>query len=166
MTRTSELIPSVQERICNALRAGHYGETAARLGGISKSAYYSWLQRGRDEPSGPYKEFLDAVDAAVAEAEERALAVIEKAAQGWTEHTLEETDDPKGGLSTKTKTVAKFDWGAASWYLERKHPDRWGNRQQIEHSGQIDVAVIFEGEDVPTVPLPTGEDDDQDKDTP
>ena len=37
----------------------------------------------------------------------------------------------------------KPTWQAAAWYLERKHPDRWGRRERVDlkHSGQFKQKV-------------------------
>ena len=64
-----------------------------------------WLRRGAREKSGLYHEFNEAVARAMATGETRALAIIRNAA---TEH-----------------------WQAAAWMLERRHPKKWGRRQNI-----------------------------------
>lgn len=130
MARTTDLVPSVQERIVAALRDGNYAVTACHLSGVPESTYYAWLERGKAGES-PFVEFLEAVGAAQAEAEQKALAVIHKAANGWTEKTTEEGIGVNGPIS-KTRERDMFDWRAASWYLERKHAKRWGTKIAIE----------------------------------
>jgi hypothetical protein len=56
-------------------------------------------------------DFSDAVKKAQAEGECRNVTIIAQAAQK--------------------------QWQAAAWNLERKYPERWGQRQKIEHSGKI-----------------------------
>ena len=56
-------------------------------------------------------DFSDAIKKAQAEGECRNVAIIAQAAQK--------------------------QWQAAAWNLERQYPERWGQRQKIEHSGKI-----------------------------
>lgn len=35
----------------------------------------------------------------------------------------------------KIKGAAGEDWRAAAWYLSKRNPDDWGERQKLEHSG-------------------------------
>jgi transposase len=144
MGRPVKLTPEVQEDICAAIRAGNYIEPSAIRAGVSKSTLYSWLKKGKTEADRvdravavgrrakvtaklkPYVDFLDAVKKAEAEAEARDVAIISKAAM--------------------------TQWQAAAWRLERKHYDRWGRRQALEHSGPqgkpVKVQRVRIGDDV------------------
>lgn len=104
--RPSKLTPELQARICEAIRAGNYIETAAAYAGVHKATLYDWLKRGANANAGKFREFSDAVEKALADAEARDVALIAKAA---TEH-----------------------WQAAAWRLERKFPDKWGRRQRLD----------------------------------
>ena len=121
--RPTKLTPDIQESVCTAIRAGNYIEPSAIRAGIAKETLYNWLRRaGRELDKSrkdkryripakerKYIEFLHAVKEAEAEAEARDVAIISKA--------------------------ALTQWQAAAWRLERKHYDRWGRKQAIEHSG-------------------------------
>ena len=43
----------------------------------------------------------------------------------------------------ETTAVKEIGYKYKSWLLERRHPDRWGNKQKIEHSGDISYEVRF-----------------------
>lgn len=124
----STLTDEVQERICSALRAGNYQETAVRYAGVSESVYYKWLKMGRDamdkEDRTPLEarcvEFVDAVEKARADAEVRNVHHIQQAAQGGT-------------------------WQASAWFLERSFPARWGRREKVEHSGPDGGPITLQG---------------------
>lgn len=115
MARPTKLTPQLQAKICDAIRVGCYIETAAAYCGISKDTFYNWLRKGARANSGIYKDFSDAVEKAIAEAEFRDVMIIANA--------------------------AATDWKAAAWKLERKHPDRWGRKDkvsaEVEHSGEV-----------------------------
>jgi hypothetical protein len=89
---------------------GNYIETAAAYAGIHKTTLYDWLKKGANSKSGKYREFSNAVDKAMAEAEIRDVALIAQA--------------------------AKENWQAAAWRLERKYPARWGRKTQHEVTGK------------------------------
>lgn len=115
MVRPTKLTPRLQAKICDAIRVGCYVETAAAYCGISKDTFYRWLRKGNEEEEGIYRDFVDAVEKAIADAEFRDVMIISNA--------------------------ATTDWKAAAWKLERRAPDRWSRREklsaQVEHSGQI-----------------------------
>lgn len=136
MTRTTDLIPSVQERICKALREGLHVHIAARLGGVHPATYYHWLKRGSETEEQPYVDFVEAVEQAQAEAQERAIGLIQKHAVGFLQVIEEEGEDASGPWS-KTKKIPQADWKAAAWLMERRHPEDWGIRQKVEHSGSV-----------------------------
>lgn len=129
-----EITEEKRERVVDAISAGNYMETAAAYAGIAKDTLYAWLKRGARERARveknprfsvrkeerPFVEFSDAVKKALAESEMQDVTTISTAA----------------ALGT---------WQAAAWRLERKFPDRWGNRARIEHTGRDGNAIRHEG---------------------
>ena len=123
--RPTKLTPQVQARIVQAIVGGNDITVAAAYAGIGKTTFYEWLERGRKEAARlaassrakpkdsetPFAEFADAIQKAQADAETRNVALIAKAAQEGT-------------------------WTAAAWWLERKHPDRWGRKDRHEVTGK------------------------------
>lgn len=113
--RPNKLTPEIQAKICDAIRAGAYVETAAALAGISKDTFYRWLKKGARAKSGKFKAFNEAVHKAMAEAEFQDIMIIANA--------------------------AKVDWKAAAWKLERKYPERWARKDRsdvnLNHSGEV-----------------------------
>jgi transposase len=99
--RPTKLTPQTQARIVQAIVGGNDITVAAAYAGIGKTTFYEWLERGRKAKTGPFAAFADAIQKAQADAETRNVALIAKAAQDGT-------------------------WTAAAWWLERKHPERWG----------------------------------------
>ena len=78
MGRPSKLTPEVQERICQAIRAGNYYEAACAYAGIGYSTFRVWMIKGEKAKSGKYREFLEAVTRAEHEAEVRMVAQWQK----------------------------------------------------------------------------------------
>ena len=107
MGRPTKLTPALQQKICEAVRAGNYLQTAAAFAGVHKTTLHRWLRFGAEEQRGQYHEFAQAVEKAQADSEARDVALIAKAA-------------------------GEGVWQAAAWRLERKFPDRWGRRDRID----------------------------------
>lgn len=131
--RPTDLTSQVQAKIVQAIVGGNDNKVAAAYAGIGESTFYAWLERGRKErarlaasPNArpraketPFVEFLASIEKAQADAEARNVALIAKAA-------------------------AEGTWTAAAWWLERKHPDRWGRKERHEVTGKDGGDLIVE----------------------
>ena len=98
--RPTALTPEVQARVCEAIAAGNTRHDAAEYAGVGTSTLNHWLTRGKKSGRGRFRQFLEAVKKAEADAVVRNVAVIQ-------------------GAANKT-------WQAAAWWLERKYPADWG----------------------------------------
>lgn len=105
--RNLKLTPELIEQVSIIIRSGNYAKTACEMVGIGETTYYRWLELA-DKPNAPkiYREFRESIKRAEANAEVRSVARIMQAADDGT-------------------------WQASAWYLERKHPMRWGRNDKI-----------------------------------
>ncbi len=105
MARPTKLTPELQKQICDFLTAGNFVETVCDYVGVCKFTFYEWIKRGERgwqiDIDGGYVEFSNAV--------KKAMSQVEMT----TVHDLR-----KGPMN----------WQAKAWWLERRHPDKWGNR--------------------------------------
>jgi transposase len=93
------------------MHEGHYAKTAAQTSGIAEQTLYNWLKKGEDiEKCTEHAAFLGAYRKAEAVAEDKAIQALQAA-------------------FTK-------DWRAAMIYLERRHPDRWANGQNMDDASE------------------------------
>lgn len=106
MGRNTKLTLKRHQEICDRVRNGVAGHVAAVASGVSHQTYYDWVTRGK-RGDAPYVDFLEDIKRAEAEAEERAVKIIVKAALDGT-------------------------WQASAWFLERKHADRWAKLKEKE----------------------------------
>lgn len=119
--RPGKLTPELHEALIKMLRTGCTNDVAAEAVGISTRALRLWLQKGEEASAKRddgekvaahevrYIKLAEDVRKARSEAEVRAVATIQRAAQDGT-------------------------WQAAAWYLERAFPERWsskGNSQKV-----------------------------------
>ena len=98
---TEEIIGCISE----AFGAGHYREVACKLAGIDRWTLLNWLKRGDRERSGVYRDLYLAVEKAEAKAEAEVFHL------------------------KNIETASVKNWFASAWFLERKHPERWGKRE-------------------------------------
>jgi transposase-like protein len=121
--RPSKLTDELEQKLCDALRAGNYLEVAARYAGVSRSSVHRWIAQAAEDTADPrLKQFAEAVRKAEADAEIHAVGVVRKA-------------------------INQGDTHAAFGYLERRHPERWRRRghsapaaaQAHEATGDLDA---------------------------
>lgn len=101
------------DKIVKCISLGNYATTAAMYVGISETAFYNWIRRGRngnpDDPADElYIELYERVNVARAEAEINDIEIITEG--------------------------AKTDWRAAAWRLARRNAGKWSE----ESKGDID----------------------------
>lgn len=93
---------------------GSVNAIAAEAAGASRASLQEWLRLARDPEDPKSTEELRAwkaqMDQAAAMAEARAVRGIIEAGVAGT-------------------------WTAFAWYLERKHPERWGRKDTVAHTG-------------------------------
>lgn len=106
-----------------ALMDGNYRETACHLAGIAKGTFYNTLKRA-DAGDEAAQAFRDAVEKAEALAENEMVVAVRKAGKS-----------------------PQF-WAAAATHLERRHPDRWGKRQDDSQIPRVVVQVGGQSSDV------------------
>lgn len=117
MARKSKLTQALIDEAADIIRSGNYASVACNALGVSETSWYNWLKDAEAEKPQPLKlAFLEAIKSAEAEAEKKNLKVVLDA--------------------------GKKHWQAAAWYLERKHPERWGRFQRIEHDFKGGVLTV------------------------
>ena len=102
--RPSKATDEIMKKVLDCIKAGLSYQGACGLARISFNTFNSWRQEGERAESGKFFEFLKELSYAEAVAEAEQLKKIK--------------DDP--------------DTKYACWILERRHPDRWGKKEQIK----------------------------------
>jgi hypothetical protein len=109
--RPSKLTSLVKQNFLSALVTGCHIEAACGFAGIEYATMREWVQRGEGthptrRNAQEYAEFAESVTHAIAQAE---VALVKR-----------------------VNDASKDDWRAATWMLERRHPERWANTQRIQ----------------------------------
>lgn len=103
-----KLTPLVRARLVEGVLAGLNRAEAATRAGIAPQTFAKWLKRGENRRHGPEHDLVMIIQAADAQLEYLLVKAIRGAAFGG-------------------------DWRAAEALLKRRFPDRWGDRQRIDH---------------------------------
>lgn len=148
--RPLKLTEKRAELICEGLAAGKSVDLACHDAGVSRSAFYDWLARGRAEEEGLFRTFLDMVHGAVARSEETLVqALIKASTEEAVERTVVKEIMPDGIEKSRiTQRKRPPDWRAASWLLERRFPEIYGRR------GDGLGRKALTGDPAPSGPLP------------
>jgi len=106
--RKSKLDDTRREKLLKAIRVGNDKKVACALAGISETTLYRWLELAQKKNArAELREFRESLERAEAEAEVLKVSRIAQAADNGR-------------------------WQAAAWWLERKHPERWGQQTKIK----------------------------------
>jgi hypothetical protein len=116
MARPTKLTPETQAKICEAVRNGATYWAAAESSGIAYSTFNKWMI----DPRKKYVEFMEAIKAANADAQLDLLAKIQAA----------------------TRT----DWRAASWILERRFKNDFGQAVDVTSAGDKIIVKLVSDE--------------------
>ena len=115
---------------------------------IRESTYYNYVQKANDEKNKNsfYMEFMEDVKKAESTFAERASRVIHKAAVGHDVTTTKTVvkELAGGGKITETTTTMhrEYHWQAAAWLLERRLPDEYGRRFDLDGNEATEVRII------------------------
>lgn len=112
MAKTGRKLTLDKRRSKHILRAISHGlsyKRAAQAAGVVYSTFHRWMRKGcRDRKAkikSDYRKFYEDVMSAEARAEDAQAEMIHR--------------------------TAKKVWTAAAWWLERRHPERWGRRDAV-----------------------------------
>lgn len=100
----TKITPELTEKVCQAVRIGASLSTARAYAAIPAPTFAEWMRAGR-EGIAPYVHFIEALDSAMAEGEMRDIARVDAGADK--------------------------DWRAAGFKLERRFPERWGEKKEL-----------------------------------
>lgn len=128
----TQITPMLIDDICNAVSQGATFETAAISVGIAPNTLVQWLKRGSsliEKERTPLTEaFARKIAMAVAQREILSLQRLNRAAEGGQVIERTVVTAPNGSVRT-TEKFANANVQADMWYLERKHPDKWGKTE-------------------------------------
>jgi transposase len=132
--RPSKLTPEIVQKVREILPVALYIETVAAYLGVDRQTFYNWIKRGEREAKRLQKQKKPAPRAKEALYLEFFHAVKKALAEG----------EFHNALLIRTAATDGESWTAAAWLLERRFPERWGQRQRLEHSGPRNKPIPIE----------------------
>jgi transposase-like protein len=134
--RPLKLNHAIREQICKFIALGVSLEAACEQEGIARSTFYQWLRRGRealedaearartDLRSSSAPDVSKAAVLKLLAASDRPFVLLMAAVE--QAQARAESDYVR-----KIAKAADKDWRAAAWWLERRRPDAFGNRETL-----------------------------------
>ena len=115
MGNKTRLTKEIGKKICQLVAQGNYPSSACEQVGVPNSTFFGWLKRGESTQEEPYHSFAGALRMAESISESSAIAEI----------------------------VESTDWRARAWFLERRYPDRWSQKNNNESSEAIGLIEML-----------------------
>ena len=115
---------------------------AAMAGGVHEDTLDNWRKRGAVEKNTLYSRFLGRISRA---AEKTGIAYLEAIRRSIMESPVRVREhikqDENGKVVMKEihRETLPPDIKGAMWWLERRFPEQFGRRDQIEHTGGVKV---------------------------
>jgi hypothetical protein len=119
----------ITEAICLAVEDGCTVEHAAGAVGVSKTAVFNWLARGQEWADVSRRPTYAS---GKKKGQPKPLPATERP---YVEFLARYARAKDGATVWHLRNVARHaqnDWRASAWWLERRHPERYGNRVQID----------------------------------
>ena len=140
--RPTKLTQPVADRIAEGVSLGMTYREAAMAGGIHEDTLDVWRKRGAAESNTIYTRFIGQLDRA---AEKTAIDYLEKIRQSIMESPVKRREHIKQDENCKVimkeihREILPPDIRCAMWWLERRFPEQFGRREQMEHTGKAKV---------------------------
>ena len=140
--RPTKLTQPVADRITEGVSLGMTYREAAMAGGIHEDTLDVWRKRGAAESNTIYTRFIGQLDRA---ADKTAIDYLEKIRQSIMENPekvrthIKKDESGKVIMTEIHKETLPPDIKGAMWWLERRFPEQFGRRDQMEHSGGVKV---------------------------
>ena len=143
--RPTKLTKPVADRIADGVGLGMSYKNAAAAGGVHEDTLDSWRKRGAEENDTIYSRFLGRISMA---AETKAIAYLEAVQRSILESPvrvrkhIKKDENGKVIMTEIHSETLPPDIRGAMWWLERRFPEQFGRRDQMEHTGKVKVNAV------------------------
>ena len=140
--RPTKLTQAVADRITEGVRLGMTFKNAAMAGGVHEETLAAWRKRGAAEKDTTYTRFIGQIDRAAEKTAIDYLEAIRKSIMVSPVKVRTHIKKDESGnviLTEIHRETLPPDIKGAMWWLERRFPEQFGRREQMEHSGGVKV---------------------------
>ena len=140
--RPTKLTQPVADRIAEGVGLGMSYKDAAMAGGVHEDTLDNWRKRGAVEKNTIYSRFFGRISRA---AELTGIEYLEAIRRSIMESPVRVREhikqDENGKVVMKEihRETLPPDIRGAMWWLERRFPEQFGRRDQMDHTGKVDV---------------------------
>ena len=107
--RPTKFTPEITTQLLAVVAQGNWRKTACAVVGIDAVTLWQWIQKGKAEASGPYRDFLHELIRVEGGAEKKVV-------DDWVRQS-------------------RTDWRAGAAFLALRYKSRWGQPAKVELSG-------------------------------
>lgn len=122
--KSTSFTPELFQQMIDNLVDGATRSAAAEAAGINRDTFYRWMHSSHD--------IYDAVTRAEAQAELRATQAVKTAISGYKSRKVT-VRDTKDGPQTTVEESDEFRPDMATWWLERRRRDDYGQRLDVRN---------------------------------
>ena len=140
--RPTKLTKPVAARIAEGVGLGMSYKDAAAAGGVHEDTLGNWRKRGAVEINTIYSRFFGRISRAAELTGIEYLGAIRRSIlenQVRTREHLKHDENGKLIMKEIHRETLPPDIRGAMWWLERRFPEQFGRRDQMEHSGGVKV---------------------------
>jgi hypothetical protein len=158
--RHTKCSPELTQAIIDGIRIGCSMEVAAQANGVGRTTLLGWRARGEAELIR-FDRLCDAAEKAGRDVD--AIHLNEREAQfvdfylALLKAEAVAESSAVFRLYELTRKGAEFkpgQWQAIAWWLERRHPERWGRKDRTEPTQTIDFGLRIESVEVTATTTP------------
>lgn len=137
MGRPSSYTPEMAAQICERLAAGESLRSICRIEGMPCQAMvYRWLENNesfREQYAQARNDGLEALA-------DEIFDIADESRNDWVERENARTGRKETTLNDEAIQRSRLRVDARKWYLSKVAPKKYGDRQEVHHSGSVDIA--------------------------
>lgn len=128
--RPTKYTPELGDRICAWIADGNSARSACVEFGFAMSTLFKWL---RDRPQFS-EQYARACEARADTLAEEIIEIADDSSRDWSKD-----DEGNDVFNHEHVQRDRLRVDARKWAAARMNPRKWGDRQQVEHSGHLGV---------------------------
>jgi hypothetical protein len=129
--------PELIKEICSYIEAGAYNDDACIQAGLSESEFYLWQSDSVKNPLS--EEQKSELSESMRRAKSKRTTVLANRIVRASEDEYMKDDKGEFVLDKVGRkiVIARGDWKASAFYLERTESDKFAKKEELKHTGEV-----------------------------